>query len=459
MDKTDRILTQAFRICFLLIAAAILLFSGPLLAIAFFCAIFFLLRNRQIPKFTLLLFAGGLLLRLLIIFAIQPPPESDFVLLYDAAQKLLRGDLSYNSTTYFSLWAYSSAFVAWEAMWLSIWNNIIILKIVSAILSAGTVCLLYRIVRPNVRPASAQVMALLLTVFPFAATLPALLTNQTASAFFLVLAVWVLSCPDAKGLGFFRYPLCGIILQLGNFLRPEGIIVLTAIIVVGILCVVRKPRSFKRISLGLLAVIVMYTGCGMGANAFAKAVDLNPNGFENNLLGWKFVCGLNHETGGAYAQADWDAIQETLGSNHLPTPETENLVNDLIARRLSSPLKDQIKLVVSKVKLLWVDEALFWVFGYLRQTPSFLLDLLYPLLCSFDRTIFFIALALSALGLMKRKRFAPGLLLPHLVFAVSFCAFLLVESQPRYAYMPQLFLFAGAAYGIDALYDFVQRKS
>ncbi len=40
------------------------------------------------------------------------------------------------------------------------------LEIVHAFLSAGTVCFLYRLVLPHVRQSSAQLMALLLTVFP-----------------------------------------------------------------------------------------------------------------------------------------------------------------------------------------------------------------------------------------------------------------------------------------------------
>ena len=145
---------------------------------------FYWLSWHQVPRFTLWLLVGGILVRLVVIWILHPPLESDFEKLYEAAQSLLAGDLSFNSTPYFRLWAYQSAYVCWEAMWLTIWNHPIFLEIVHACFAAGTVCLLYRIVLPHVRQSSAQLMALLLTCFPFACTLTTVLTNQIPSAFF-----------------------------------------------------------------------------------------------------------------------------------------------------------------------------------------------------------------------------------------------------------------------------------
>ena len=42
-------------------------------------------------------------------------------------------------------------------------------------------------------------------------------------------------------------------------------------------------------------------------------------------------------------------------------------------------------------------------------------------------------------------------LLPALVVFAAFCAFLLIEAQARYAYLPQLFIFLAAASGLDRL--------
>ena len=242
MQRTYRAFRILFCVCFLLIAASVLLRSGLFLAVACICLGFYWLSRHHIPRFTVWLFLGGILVRFVVIWVLHPPLESDFEKLYDAAQSLLAGDLSFNSTPYFSLWAYQTAFVCWEAMWLAIWNHPIFLEIVHAFLSAGTVCFLYRLVLPHVRQSSAQLMALLLTVFPFACTLTTVLTNQIASAFFLVLGIWLLYCPDTDRLRFWRYPLCGVALQMGNLLRPEGVIVLVAVLAWVFFSALREPN-------------------------------------------------------------------------------------------------------------------------------------------------------------------------------------------------------------------------
>ena len=92
---------------------------------------------------------------------LHPPIESDFRLMYEAAQSLLAGDLSFLDTAYFSLWAYQSVFVAWEAMWLRLWNDPLCLELVNAVLSAGILCLLYRMARGWVGERAAQAASLL----------------------------------------------------------------------------------------------------------------------------------------------------------------------------------------------------------------------------------------------------------------------------------------------------------
>lgn len=123
MQRTYRAFRILFCVCFLLIAASVLLRSGLFLAVACICLGFYWLSRHHIPRFTVWLFLGGILVRFVVIWVLHPPLESDFEKLYDAAQSLLAGDLSFNSTPYFSLWAYQTAFVCWEAMWLALWNH------------------------------------------------------------------------------------------------------------------------------------------------------------------------------------------------------------------------------------------------------------------------------------------------------------------------------------------------
>ena len=456
MQRTYRAFSILFWVCFLLIAASVLLCNGLFLAVACVCLGFYWLSRHQVPRFTLWLLVGGILVRLVVIWILHPPLESDFEKLYEAAQSLLAGDLSFNSTPYFRLWAYQSAYVCWEAMWLTIWNHPIFLEIVHACFAAGTVCLLYRIVLPHVRQSSAQLMALLLTCFPFACTLTTVLTNQIPSAFFLVLGIWLLICPDAERLRFWRYPLCGVALQMGNLLRPEGIIILIAVLAWLFFSLLREPKRVKRLLCGVLALIALYYAVGFGADWLAKATGLNPNGLQNSYPGWKFVCGLNHETGGMYSEDDWNLLGSTLDENYMPTPETEQLQKELISQRLHVSPAQLGKLILNKVRNLWTAGGLVWAFRHVSQSSNFFVRELYQVIRDFDRALFFLVFALACFGLRKKK--SPDGYLPYFVFFAAFCAFLPIEVQPRYAYLPQLFLFAASAFGLDELANIIENR-
>lgn len=456
MQRTYRAFCTLFSVCFLLIAASVLLRSGLFLAIACICLGYYWLSRHRIPRFTLWLFLGGILVRFVVIWVLHPPLESDFAQLYHAAQSLLAGDLSFNSTPYFSLWAYQTAFVCWEAMWLSVWNHPIFLEIVHAFLSAGTVCLLYRLVLPHVRQSSAQLMTLLLTVFPFICTLTTVLTNQIASAFFLILGIWLLYCPDTDRLRFWRYPLCGVALQMGNLLRPEGVIVLVAVLAWVFFSVIREPKQLKRLLCGFLAVICAYYAVGVGASWLVKATGLNPKGLQNSYPGWKFVCGLNHETSGTYAEKDWDLLGGTLDENFMPTPETEQLQKELISQRLQVSPAQLGVLMLRKIGVLWSSSGLVWAFHHTQENPNFTIKELYKVIQEFDRALFFLVFALACLGLRKKR--SPNAYFPYFVFFAAFCAFLPIEVQPRYAYLPQLFLFAASAFGLDFLTNILERR-
>lgn len=116
MQRTYRVFQTLFFVCFLCAALFILLRSGVFLALGLLFLTIYLLLKTRIPKFTLWMFAFGFLLRLFVILFLHQPIESDFFVIYDAAHSLMAGDLSFAQTEYFSLWAYQSAYVVWEAL-------------------------------------------------------------------------------------------------------------------------------------------------------------------------------------------------------------------------------------------------------------------------------------------------------------------------------------------------------
>lgn len=459
MERSYRFLCRLFGACFLCCAAALLLGNGTILAVALIPVCYYgAHRLPNFPKFTLFLFLFTFLLDFAWCFVAGNVIESDFKTLFEAARKLLAGDLSFNSSTYFTLWSYQLGFVSWEAMWLALWNDPMCLKLVNCLLSAGSVCLLYRLVLPHVRPAAARTAALCLAVFPTAATLCSVLTNQIPGAFFLVLGLWLLAGQEPRRLGFWRYPLAGLSMQVGNLLRPEGILILAAVGAWGVFSLLRRRKAWRGTVCALLALLAVYFATGWAADRIVIATGLSPYGLGNQFPAWKFVCGLNPETGGSYAADDLSALAETFGADHLPTAETDALARQLIGQRLRRSPGQWLAFLSKKLTILWKNLGTYWAFRDLELWHPTFNRYVRPVVENFDRALVFLVMALAAVGLLRKKEREPEEYLPYFVFFAAFAAFLPIEVQPRYAYLPDLFLFAAGAFGLDRLGTLAERK-
>lgn len=64
MQRTYRAFSILFCVCFLLIAASVLLCNGLFLAVACVCLGFYWLSRHQVPRFTLWLLVGGILVKI-----------------------------------------------------------------------------------------------------------------------------------------------------------------------------------------------------------------------------------------------------------------------------------------------------------------------------------------------------------------------------------------------------------
>lgn len=467
MEKFYHILQKTFCICAAAAVALIFLLNGYAIAVIITVAIIAALRHRQIPHFTLILLLGGIALRVIVILVLHPPVISDWNLMYGSARSILEDRRLFQHMAYFTLWAYQTAFVAWEAMWLALWDSLTCLKLVNAVMAAGTVCLLYRIAREYAGECAAQSAALLLTLQPFALTFHTLLSDQIPSGFFLMAGVWLLICGDCNRLSMARFPLAGLVLQIGNLLRSEGILVLTAIVAWAVFEIARRPEVMKRLLPGVLSLFLVYTAVGTAADQIIRVSGLNENGLQNGNPAWKVVTGLNYTTKGMYSADDWNRIAATLDENHHLTEETRALQRSMIEERLQVPPNQLANHLLHKIQVLWGVNNLNWAFQHTIEKQAAKLigpltryDILL-LLQQYNLGLFLIALGLAGLGLWNRKEWAArptAAYLPFFVVFAAFCAFLLIEVQPRYVYLPQQFVFCGAALGINRLTGEVKKK-
>lgn len=456
--KLYSLLQKVFVVCALIAGTSVILSHEYSLALLLALVTGYFINKRPLPHFTIILFGGGLALRIVIVTVLHTPPESDFLFLYDAAQSLLVGDKSFLDTVYFSLWAYQSMFVVWEAALLKICNSIIFLKCVNAVFSAGSVCLLYRTMRGFVSEKAAQIFALLLTIQPFILTFHVVLSNQIPSAFFMILGIWVLISEDCAKLQLWRFPLAGLLLQIGNMLRCEAIILLVAILTWVVFEMLRRPKIAKYFLTGIVLLLAVYAATGKVADTAIRVTGVNPYGLQNGDPDWKLVIGLNAETRGAYSNKDWSKIYPSLDENNQITDETRKIQNEIIQERIHISVGDWMKLLRNKIQMLWNTDNLHWAFHHaLDAAPMDYVGFItrydaFNLLKGFNLALGGTAIVLLMLGLWQYKSLpSPASYLPFFVFFAAFCAFLVIEVQPRYVYLPQLFVFASSAYGIDQL--------
>lgn len=420
------------------------------MAMGLWCSAVVLLgrRLRQLPAFSWVLLGAGFAISWAAALLLHPPLESDFLLLYEAARAWLRGDTGFQQTVYFQLWAYQSAYVAWEAALLSVWADPKMIQLVHCLLFSGTILLLYRLLRGQISETAARVTAVLMLSFPTCFTLPSVLTNQIPSAFFLCLGLWVLLSGDTRFLSLGRFPLAGLSLQLGHLLRPEGALILAALGAAALLRLLERPRGWWQLLLGGVLLAAAYGLSGHLVDLLTVVSGLNDQGLSNGNPLWKFVLGFNHETGGTYAAADWARIYPTLDAGGQVTEATLSLERAMIAERLRQPPGTLLRLFLRKIWNLWVADSLSWAMAALSVTDRWGLR---ALIRGADRTLFCLLLLVTAAAAPvkgARPWDARGYV-PHLVVLASVCAFLIVEVQPRYAYLPLLFFFGSAGHALS----------
>lgn len=411
---------------------------------------------KRIPHFSWILFLAAAVLSIAAARFLQPELQSDFLLLYRSAVQLRHGDPSFANNVYFYLWGYQSVYVAWEAALLSLWEDPQMIQLVHCLLFSGSLVLLYRLMRASLSETAAKVACVLPLLFPFFFTLPSVLTNQIPSAFFLLLGLWCLVGQEMRGRGFWRFALGGALLQIGNLLRPEGVLVLAALAAVGILYLLSHHEQWKRLAVAGALVLAAYFLVGRLAELLAVWTGLNPAGLGNRNPLWKFLIGFNHETGGSYSDADWQAVLSTLSPTYKVTDATLELERSLIAQRLQQPLGVFWQLFLHKLENLWVKGGLYWALNRYMERWA----LLYSIVTWYDRLVMLSGVVLTGVGVglgWRRKRPAQQYL-PQLMVLAAFFAFLLVEVQPRYSYLPDFFLFWCAGYGVEELLTLRQRR-
>ena len=411
--------------------------------ILFLLLLIFVVNKIKLKKFPVVLFLLSFLVRIVFCLLVDTQPVSDFKILLDASKNINLGDFSYNSLSYFQNWSYQMGFVFIQSLFLKIFNNILFLKIINCFVTSVICLLIYYIAKEFMKEKSAQIVSIFYSCMIFPISLVTVLTNQHLSAMFIYLGLFIIISSRIKLSESCRYILSGLLISVGNIIRPEGIITIVSILIYLILTL--NKANFKAKFINAICLLGSYFLLFIIVSNIFIVTNISSNGLKNNAPYWKFVLGFNHETSGCYSEQDL----YVLGN--------KEMANNLIMKRVFvSPLKLS-KLFFSKINIFWNTSDLSWSFSSVSNESIIKEDSnITNILSSLSQSSLIIIYILFLIGIFKYLRTNIKnnkiIILINQVF-VTFGVYLLIEVQSRYVYFIQITLIILMGLGIEFLYN------
>lgn len=450
MTKIQRLWGAIFLCLFLLIP---ILFVGSsfVVCLFFIAVVIWGVKKLKFKRFPWILFVTACSFRILICVVVDTPVISDFAVLLNASRRLAEGDLTFNSSEYFLLWPYQIGFVFVQGLFLKIVNSVFFLKVINCFVTAGICTLVYQIARVFIKEEYAKSVSILYAFLPFPMTYVTVLTNQHLSAFLMYFGIYIILTDEIRIRDTIRYLCAGVLIALGNVVRPEGIIAIFSVVLYLILTI--NKNKWKVVLKNIIAIVGAYFIIVSAVTSFFVVTEISPNGLDNNASYWKFVLGFNHETSGMYAEEDTWVLEEGNES------EAWQLVRD---RVLTNP-RALGKLFLNKIDKFWNDSSLEWSFGHLYEKNieigdrSLLAKPLIDWLDEYEGYAMLSSYILTAVGtffyVVKRWQYNQKILLLINLIFVTFGVYLLIEVQGRYVYFVQISVLILSGTGLQVLMD------
>lgn len=418
-------------------------------------------------RFALLLFLAVFALKGAFAAVVDTQPVSDFAVLYKAAVGLAQKGTSLSAQPYFQMWPYQSGPVLYLAALVKLFGkDLLWLKLFNALWAALTSVTVYALARRFASEGGARTAAVLYTFYPGTWLLLPVLTNQHLSELLFVLALWLYTTPAQAGkkrLGLTAA--AGAVLAIGNAIRPVAVVALAAAGCLMVLELLRERRSGGRrlcaalVRFALFAAV--YAGVMSGLSGLVRLSGVNEAGLSSSCPEWKFVCGLNEETGGLYSEEDAALV--------FTSEDPRQTARELALERAQMPPARLLGLLDSKIKGMWGSvELTVWML-----TPNVMdqvnaspfpggTERLTRWIWLLSGGCYLVNFLLSALGGVKALRGEGGkretAQMLALVSLAYFGAHLFIEIQPRYRSLMYAAAFPLAALGFDGLGGLWERR-
>ena len=447
-EKLSKILTY-IGIVILSLLLLIYLFSNNIILLVLAGIISIFISTRKIKHFGLILFIVSFIIRLIFIIVANFPQVYDFKTLLEASEMFAKGDYSFNTWYHFATWGYQTAFVIYQGVLLKLFNSIFVLKLLNVIYSSLIVVIVYKLgLKISKNEKSARIVSMLYMIFPFYLFLNSVLLNSHLATLLSYIGIFFLLKEEPK---YKDYLFGGILIALGNLIRPEGIIIVLTVILYKIITF--KKENIKKIIISLLIFLSSYFILCNGASFLVKATNINPSGLQNKDPLWKFLLGFNYESCGYYVESDAD---------FQVSKEVE--INEIKRRVLEDPVRTG-KLMVCKVDRFWLSSGLEDEMGSFNDKNFNILGInikfsvIKNMAIILNKGINIIILALMLLGIfVNRKNLKKEVLFLLIMTLITFGIYLFIEIQPRYLYFIHVAVFALATLGINYIQELKIKK-
>jgi len=446
-EKLSKLLTYISIVIFSILLI-IYLFTNNIITLALSLLIAIFISSRKIKHFGIALLIVSFLIRLIFILVANFPQVYDFKTLLEASHMFANGNYTFNTWYHFSTWGYQTAFVIYQGVLLKLFHSEFLLKLLNIIYSSILVYIVYRLgLRISKNEKSARIVSLLYMIFPLYLFLNSVLLNSHLATLLSYVGIFFIIKEETK---YRDYLIGGLLIALGNIIRPEGIIIVLTLILYKLLTI--KKDTWKKIAISLMIFLSTYFVICKGTSLLVKVSNINPIGLENKDPMWKFLLGFNYESCGYYVDSDTE----------FQVDKQKEL--DEIKRRALEDIPRTGKLMVCKVDRFWLSSGLDDEMGSFNDKKINILgfeikfNFIKNIAIGLNKGISVLILVLSFIGLIvNRKNIKNEILFLLIMILITFGVYLFIEIQPRYLYFIHISLFAIATLGINYAQDLIQK--
>ncbi len=397
--------------------------------------VYFFNKKIKIKNFPLVIFIISLIIRIIMSIYLKVEIVDDFKTMLDASTKLIKGDLSFLNSFYFKAFSYQLGHVLYQALFLKIYNSILLLKIINSIITSLIIVFIYLIGKSLFKETTARIISTLYLFYLYPLYLNSVLTNQHLPALLCLIVLYLII---KNKINLKQSLLIGVILAVANFFRTESIVFIMGITIYCLTTI--NKINYKYVLKNILIIVGTYI---ILTNSISLVISLTPinTKLTNNYSTWKFYCGLSDKHNGIYNEED----QTAYFSKNVDT-------NKLLIDRIK---KDKFKMPVLFLK----KEVILWTqTNYDIRINNNIDSNLYSFLEHFNQGLLNIVILLFVISLISIKKEKREILLFKIIIALYYGIYMLIEISPRYAYILHIIVFILLGIGIERLLDIIKRR-